>query len=55
MKKRDSERTKGPEKGRRAEASAEERDRLGYERWPQHVEEAKRWEEIAAWPEDEPI
>lgn len=36
-----------------AQLIREERDRLGYERWPQDVEEAKRWEEIAAWPEEE--
>lgn len=30
----------------------EERDRRGYEVKPQRVEESRRWEEIAAWPED---
>lgn len=36
-----------------AELIREVRDRVGYEKQPQDVEEAKRWEEIAAWPEEE--
>jgi metal-responsive CopG/Arc/MetJ family transcriptional regulator len=30
----------------------EERDRRGYRAQPQRVEEYRRWEETAAWPED---
>jgi metal-responsive CopG/Arc/MetJ family transcriptional regulator len=30
----------------------EERDRKGYQARPPRVEEYRRWEEIAAWPED---
>ncbi len=30
----------------------EERDRRGYQAKPQRVEEYRRWEEAAAWPED---
>ena len=29
-----------------------ERDRRGYEAQPQRIEEYRRWEEAAAWPED---
>jgi metal-responsive CopG/Arc/MetJ family transcriptional regulator len=30
----------------------EERDRRGYQRQPQRIEEYLPWEEAAAWPED---
>jgi metal-responsive CopG/Arc/MetJ family transcriptional regulator len=30
----------------------EERDRRGYQARPQRIEEYRRWEEAAAWPED---
>lgn len=30
----------------------EERDRRGYQLKPQKADEYRRWEEIAAWPED---
>ncbi len=30
----------------------EDRDRRGYEATPQRIEEYRRWEEAASWPED---
>jgi metal-responsive CopG/Arc/MetJ family transcriptional regulator len=33
-------------------ADLETRDRSGYEAQPQHVEEYRPWEDVAAWPED---
>lgn len=30
----------------------EQRDRRGYQAQPQRIEEYRRWEEVAAWPED---
>jgi hypothetical protein len=30
----------------------EERDRRGYQTWPQSIEEFRPWEESAAWPEE---
>ncbi len=30
----------------------EDRDRRGYVAHPQRIEEARVWEDVAAWPED---
>ncbi|HEX8713871.1 MAG TPA: ribbon-helix-helix protein, CopG family [Terracidiphilus sp.] len=32
--------------------ASEERDRQGYERKPQGVDESRNWEEVATWPEE---